>query len=59
MVKHGLKTIKANLKKKKLAEASEEGLGSKGAVVPMTMMMICSVTPCILACGHQRLGTNV
>jgi len=30
---------------RQLAEASEEGLGSKGAVVPMMMMMLRSRTP--------------
>ena len=28
------------LSEKQMAEASEEGLGSKGAVVPMMMMMM-------------------
>jgi len=34
------KIAMAGLSEGQLAEASEEGLGSKGAVVPMMMMMI-------------------
>jgi len=34
------KEAMVGLSERQLAEASEEGLGSKGAVVPMMMMMM-------------------
>jgi len=50
------KEAMAGLSEGQLAEASEEGLGSKGAVVPMMMMM--SVCVCVCVCVCVASGTQ-
>ena len=54
------KEATAGLSEGQLAEASEEGLGSKGAVVPMMMMMLMIfISTSLYVSGGDRMARRL